>query len=111
MSQYCRRATSAAALRRAWYSSPVSFSSDIFGTADPFFLPTFPWRGKVRRRPSAAVLLRKERRRGASATQSAAGWGESARSALLLPASPSTPPRVPSGRDPPPPGEGEVTAR
>jgi hypothetical protein len=42
--------------------------------------------------------------------RSAAGWGESARSALLIPASPRTPPRVPSGRDPPPPGEGEVSA-
>jgi hypothetical protein len=40
--------------------------------------------------------------------QSAAGWGEIAQSALRIPASPRTPPRVPSGRDPPPPGEGEV---
>jgi len=30
-------------------------------------------------------------------------------SALRLPASPRTPPRVPSGRDPPPPGEGEIS--
>jgi hypothetical protein len=51
---------------------------------------TFPWRGKVDAR-------------------SAAGWGESARSALRIPAPPSTPPRVPSGRDPPPPGEGETS--
>src|ERR1700685_3986487 len=46
---------------------------------------TFPWRGKVD-------------------TRSVAGWGESARGALLIPASPSTPPRVPSGRGPPPAG-------
>ena len=52
---------------------------------------TFPWRGKVDAR-------------------SAAGWGESARSALQIPASPRTPPRVPSGRDPPPAGEGEASA-
>jgi hypothetical protein len=55
----------------------------------PFF--TFPWRGKV-------------------AARRAAGWGESARSALRLPESPRIPPRVPTGRDPPPPGEGEVNA-
>src|ERR1700722_6495145 len=73
----------------------------------PMLIFTFPWRGKVDRRPSAAVLLREERRRGASAMRSAAGWGESSRSALRIPASPCTPPRVPSGRDPPPPGEGE----
>ena len=51
-------------------------------------LATFPWRGKVDAR-------------------SAAGWGESARSALRIPASPRTPPRAPAVRDPPPPGEGE----
>jgi len=41
------------------------------------------------------------------ATRSVAGVGESARSALRIPASPGTPPRAPSVRDPPPPGEGE----
>jgi hypothetical protein len=63
---------------------PFSFRPRASGD----FLLTFPWRGKVDAR-------------------SAAGWGESARSALRIPASPRTPPRVPSGRDPPPPGEGE----
>jgi hypothetical protein len=33
-----------------------------------------------------------------------------ARSALRIPESPRTPPRAPSVRDPPPPGEGEVNA-
>ena len=79
-------------------------------TATATIFSTFPWRGKVHRRPPAAVLLRKERRRGASAMRRAAGWGESARSALRLPASPSTPPRAPAVRDPPPPGEGEISA-
>jgi len=63
---------------------PFSFRPRASGD----FLLTFPWRGKVDAR-------------------SAAGWGESARSALRIPASPRTPPRAPAVRDPPPPGEGE----
>src|SRR5580704_4401721 len=68
---------------------------------------TSPWRGSIGglRPPSVYVKNADAERR---LWRSAAGWGESARSALRLPASPRTPPRAPAVRDPPPCREGET---
>ena len=71
-----------ACLRKASFGerdeSQITLSETIVNrivTATATIFPTFPWRGKVHRRPPAAVLLRKERRRGASAVAKRGGLG------------------------------------
>jgi len=70
---------------------------------------TFPWRGKVHRRPLAAVL------RNAVASRRLcrrpAGWGESAQSAQRIPASQRTHPVAPPTRRADPPLQGRVKYR
>ncbi len=76
------------------------------GTAQWQYFPPSPGGGRSiggLRPPSLSVKNADAERR---LWRSAAGWGESARSALRIPASPRTPPRPPAAVDPPPAGEG-----